>query len=167
MVVSAAGSGNDVTSAYIVLWGPNYVHGIYPRGSQVGLYHEDLGVATKVDSNGKMWQVYRDHFGWDHGLVIRHPRAVGRLANIETTGSSNIFDPKYLIQILNRMPGRGRGAVIYVNPTLMSQIDNYAATKTNVWYSMSDAFGVPTMSFRGTNPIRMVEAILDTEAAIS
>jgi hypothetical protein len=170
-VLGAGGTGSDVTSIYIVQWGPNKVYGIFPRGSKMGLQHEDLGVQTKVDSNGKMWQVYRDHFTWDHGLVVSNPRCIGRYANLESTGTtSNLADStklKELITILNRMPNRGRGACLYVNPTVMSQIDYLAAAKSNVWYTVDNAFGAPTMTFRGTNPVRMVEAILDTETAIT
>jgi hypothetical protein len=169
-VLGASGSGSDVTSAYIVMWGPDKVHGIFPRGSNAGLSHEDLREQTQVDANGKKWQIYRDHFTWDHGFVVKNPKAIGRLANIETAGTTNIFDEtnlRVLITILNRMPNRGRGAVIYVNPTLMSQIDWYAAKKSNVWYTVENVFGAPTMTFRGSNPVRMCEAILDTETAIS
>ena len=41
-----------------------------------------------------------------------------------------------------------------------------AKDKTNVNYTSSDAFGVPVTRFRGV-PVRLCEAIVDTETAIS
>jgi len=47
----------DNTSIWLVVWGPNTVHGIYPKGSKVGLQHTDKGQVTieNVDgANGRM-----------------------------------------------------------------------------------------------------------------
>jgi hypothetical protein len=64
------------------------------------------------------------------------------------------------------MPQRGSGAVIYVNRKIFSQMDKQAMDKSNVLYSTKDVFGVPTTTFRGF-PVRLVEAITNTETAVS
>jgi len=165
-VLGAGGTGSDVSSIYVVQWGVDKVHLVYPRGSMLGLSHRDLGEDTIKDADLNEFQAYRDHFQLHVGLVVRNPRCIGRVANMETTGSSNIFDEDLLIKILNRMPMKGRGAVLYANPTVMSQIDIAAKDKGNVWHTITDPFGNEVLSFRGI-PIRMVEAITDTETAIT
>ncbi len=132
----------------------------------LGLSHRDLGEDTIKDADLNEFQAYRDHFQLHVGLVVRNPRCIGRVANMETTGSSNIFDEDLLIKILNRMPMKGRGAVLYANPTVILKIDIAAKDKGNVWHTITDPFGNEVLSFRGI-PIRMVEAITDTETAIT
>lgn len=41
-----SGSGGDLTSIWLVVWGPNAVHGIYPKGSKAGIAKEDKGQVT-------------------------------------------------------------------------------------------------------------------------
>lgn len=166
-VIGAGGTGSDLTSVYVVNWSEAGAYMVYPKGSKTGGVHRtDLGEQTKVLSTGKMLQIYRDHFQIHGGLAVADTRYVGRIANIETSGSSNIFDPDDLITLLNRMPGRGAGATIYCNSTIFTQLDIQAKDKTNVNYGPADAFGRPTVTFRG-HPVRLCEAILDTEDAIS
>jgi hypothetical protein len=166
-VVGCSGTGSDVSSAYIVQWGVDKVHMIYPRGNKtVGINHEDLGVETKTDASGKLLRVYRDRFEVNCGIAVRDMRCIARVANAETAGSSNILTGAKLIEVLNRMPQGGKGAVIYCNPTLYTQLDQEAVNKTNVTYMSDEIWGRPIMHFRGI-PVKRIEAILDTESAIS
>ena len=111
---------------------------MYPKGSKnIGIEHNDLGEVTKIDANSKMWQVYRDHFKFSGGIVCRNPRNMARLANIQASGTSNIFDEDNLITLLNRMPMRGKGAKIYCNQTIFTQMEIKLKDKTNVNYTAS------------------------------
>lgn len=163
------GSGTDLTSIYIVNWGPNKVFMLYPKGSKsMGVKHTDLGEDTKSASS-TMWQVYRDHFQVKTGLCVKDDRCIGRVANIEISGSSNIFDEDNLIKILNRMPGAGRGATLYVNATVQSQMEIALKDKTNVNYTAGGGEGLsgqPVVRFRGC-PVRRVDQIVTTEATLS
>lgn len=169
-VVSAGGSGSDLTSIYIVQWGLGKVFMIYPRGlPSRAVQHRDLGEETKVLSDGTMYRVYRDLFSIACGLAVADPRCIARIANIETSGTSNTFNEDLLIQVLNRMPQGGRGATIYVNSTIKTQMEIRLKDKTNVNYTASSGEGLggePVLRFRG-NRVRLVDAILDTETAIS
>ena len=40
-VIFGDGAGTDNTSIWLVCWGPNTVHGIYPKGSKAGFFMED------------------------------------------------------------------------------------------------------------------------------
>ena len=166
-VLGAGGSGGDTTSMFVVPWGEDKVFFTYPKGSKSnGVNHTDLGEVTKVDSSGYMWQVYRDHFQVKCGLVVKDERCIARIANCETSGTTNIFDEDLLITALNKMPMSGRGAIVYVNATLKTYIEIIAKDKSNVFYTAKDAFGVEQTMVRGC-PIHKVDAILDTETVVA
>lgn len=166
-VVGAGGTGSDVSSIWIIQWGMDKAHLIYPKGGMPGgINFEDMGIDVAQDGSSNDYVVYRSHFEVNFGLVVRDDRNVQRIANIETSGSSNIFDEDLLIRRLRNMTNGGKGAVIYANQTILSQMDVAAKDKTNVNYYIENVFGVPTTTFRGF-PVRQVDAILDTETAIS
>lgn len=166
-VYSAGGSGSDLTSIFIVQWGVRRVFLIYPKNSKsVGINANDLGEHTALDADSKKYQVYRTHFTVDVGLAIRDERCIQRQCNIETTGSSNTFSDDKLIEMLNKLPYQGKGAVIYCNATVKTQMDIDAKDKSNVNYTAKDIWGVPVTYFRGV-PVRQVDAILNTESEVT
>ena len=81
-IIDAGGTGNDLTSIWLCVWGPNTLHGIYPKGSKAGLVIRDLGEDTVKDAEGGEYQAYRTHYKWDAGLTLRDWRYVVRIANI-------------------------------------------------------------------------------------
>ena len=174
-VVNGGGTGSANTSAWLVVWGTNTVHGIYPSGSKAGLSHEDLGQVTAQDSDGGMYEVYRTHYKWDLGLTLRDWRYVVRIANIDTmqlskAGSSEYAGPdltSLLITASHKIPNLGMGrAAIYCNRTLATALDILALTKPSLALKIDEVNGKPMTNFRGI-PIRECDAILDTEAAVS
>jgi hypothetical protein len=168
-VVSGGGAGGDSkTSIWVVQHDLSLFHAVYPRGSKIGLAVEDLGESTDVNSDGEMRQVYRSHFTWDMGTVIRDERAVQRIANIKVVDASSSFSAfdDLLIRALRRMPKRGKGAVIYANRDMMGMFDILAKDKSNVAYGSSEVFGREVTTYRGV-PIRMVEAITSAEDLVS
>ena len=175
-VRDAGGSGSDVTSIFIVQWGLDKVFMVYPRGRpwEGGVKHKDLGevtvsTATTAVASSAQYQAYRDYFEVSGGLVVRDDRCTARLANIESTGTSNIFDEDDLITLLNRMPGSGAGATIYVNDTIATQMEIALKDKNNVNYAPGGGEGLagdPVVKFRG-HPVKKVDQILITETAIT
>lgn len=164
--VWSAGGDADTTSLWLIQWGVDKVHLIYPKGSQtMGIKRDDLGEQTVYDVLGNPYQAYRSHFMADCGLVIRNPRCVQRIVNIEPAGATNILDDDDIVKALNQMVTRGAGAIIYCNRTLLSQLDILAKDKTNVTYTSAEVFGKQVTLFQG-HPVRLVEQILDTETAI-
>lgn len=162
------GSGNDCTSLWVVQWGPSMVHMIYPRNSKMGIEVRDLGEDTVQDGNSKDYQAYRTHFVLRAGLVVRDDRCVQRLASIEgeETATNHGLDEDNVIRMLNDLPYQGKGAVIYCNKTIKSDLDIRAKDSGNLAVaSVDDAFGRPVTLFRGV-PVRRVDAILDTETAL-
>jgi hypothetical protein len=165
-VWGAGGTGSDLTSIWVISWGPAQVFFVYPRGAKnIGIEVEDKGQVTLEDSDSNKFEGYRTHFKCKHGLVIRDERCIQRICNIKSTGATNIFDPKLLVKAINHMPKGGK-KIIYVNETLKSQMDNDAMDKTNVYYTAGEEYGEPVTKFRGT-PVHRCDAILDTESTIS
>jgi len=166
-VFDAGGSGSDVTSLYIVQWGVGRVYMVYPRNdAALGLMARDLGEDTVLDASNNEYQAYRTHFSVKPGLAVVDERSIIRIANVETSGSTNIFDDDTLIEALNNLPYNGVGAVVYCNRTIKTQMDIRAKDKSNVNYSPAEVWGRPVMTFRGV-PVRRVDAILDTETAVT
>ena len=168
-VIGAGGTGSDLTSIYVARWGEGAAWCAYPRGSSLGLEHRDLGEITAVTASGKKFQAYRDWFKIYGGLVVEDPKAIGRLANIETSGTTNTFDEDLLIQLLNQMsPDEDFSSMgIYCNSTIKTQMEIRLKDKTNVNYTMDQGLAPGgVLKFKGI-PVRLCECILNTEDAIS
>jgi hypothetical protein len=182
-VMSAGGSGSDNTSVWLVLWGPNTVCGIFPKGSKAGLLHEDLGlvtVETATGITGGRMRAYRDHWQWKCGIALKDWRYAVRLANIDVSdlvGSTGTQNAQQLINLMSRMidriPAFGMGKpVFYMNRTVFSMIRVQALAKSSAALGIEpalDQFGNPTggnLNFMGI-PIRRCDQILTTEATIS
>ena len=166
-VINAGGSGSDLTSMWLVCWGVNTVHGIFPKGSKAGLSHEDKGQVTLEDDAGGRYEGYRSHYQWKAGLVVRDWRYVVRIANLETTGTSNIMTTDLAIEALNTPPNLKLGKPVwYCNRTVKTQLDKAAANKSNAALTIKEVFGQPTTHVWNV-PIRQVDSILDTEATLT
>lgn len=186
-IVDAGGSGSTNTSMWLVGWGQNTCHGLFPKGSKAGLQVRDLGEQALYDQNGNVFQGYRTHFKWDCGLSVRDWRFVVRIANINvTTGAvttSNLVN--YLITAANKVPflsaagnspppGAAGGTVtrpgqvnwsFYCNRTVRTALDIQAMGKTNALLTMETRDSKPYTAFRGI-PIRICDQLLNTEARV-
>lgn len=174
-VINNGGSGSDVTSIWLVCWGEDTVHMIFPKGSKAGINHRDVGNGKSIMVNDDQtpagqYLAFVSQYKWKIGLVVKDWRYVVRIANIETAGSSNTFDHKKLIEAVNLIPDMqlpGLRPVIYCNRTIKTQLEIAAADSSNRMFGMmKDAFGDEVPSFRGI-PIRKDDNILDTETALT
>ena len=176
---TASPSGSVQTSLWLIGWGPDTVHGIYPKGSQQGLQHHDLGigVAELVAGLGNTrMRVYRDQFTWEFGLAVRDWRYVVRAANVDTAKLVSQSGNADLIVTMSRMIDRlpstnGVTPVFYMSRTPQSWLRVQALSKsTNAIAAEAglDQFGrrIHDLTFSGI-PIRTVDQILETEAIIS
>jgi hypothetical protein len=164
-VINEGGSGNNTTSIYVVDWSPTGVYMIYPKNSMAGLEHEDRGIET-VTSSSLKYRAYVDVFTWKAGMVVKNSKSIARLANIQPTGASNIFDEDNLITLMNRMT-QGPGRRIYCNQTVLTQMEIRAKDKTNIHYTtVNDIAPGPVTMFKGV-PVRLVEQIINTESDVS
>lgn len=167
-VLLEGGSSGDTTSIYVVEWGPEKVHLIYPKNTQGGIEIIDLGkqLVSGVTASTE-YVAYVTQFKWRCGLFVADERCVQRVANIEVTGTENIFDDDNLLRALKHLPDMGENPStrIYVNRDISLAIDIRVKDKNNMYYSeVNDAFGKPIAQFRGV-PIQICDAIGDETAA--
>jgi hypothetical protein len=165
-VIGAGGGGGTTTSIFVLQWGLNQVFMAYPRGSKnIGIEHKDLGEVTLLDGTNP-YQGFRDHFVSRSGLVIKDTRCLARVANIESAGAVNLFDEDHLITVLNQMKNGGKGAVIYVNRTIKTQMEIALIDRANVNFTTANGLGgVPVLYFRGS-PVRLVDQLANDETEV-
>ena len=181
-ILKAGGSGSDNTSIYLVVWGDNTVYCPFPKGSKAGLIHEDLGEQTVYNSDGTRMQALATRYQWKNGLVVKDWRYVVRIANIDVSdliGQTGTQAPtaataiiKLMARALYRIPNMSMGrAAFYMNRTVHSGLSIAALDKSQYVLKINEGlsqFGMPYswLSFLGV-PLRRVDALLNTEAAIS
>lgn len=169
-VIDAGGTGSDNMSIWLITWGDQTCHGIFPKGSTAGLQHEDLGIDTVIDSNGGRFQAYRDHYVWNCGFSLRDWRYVVRICNIDSSlliaNSSPVDLIHLMIRAMDRIPAPGMGRqVFYVNRTVHTMLKIQALAKSNAALAVVPAANQFEMSFFGI-PIRKCDALLSTEARV-
>jgi Major capsid protein GP7 len=185
-VIDMGGTGSTNTSVWIVTWGSDTTHGIFPSGQPTGLQSKDLGEWPVQDVNGNTYMAYREHHKWSCGLSVRDWRYNVRLANIDVTllnggSAANLING--IVRALYRLPTTGAGTgpiqtsdatnvngamgrtVIYCNRTVRTFLDLQAMNKSNVLLNLSEFNGRPVTTFRGI-PVRTCDAILNTEARV-
>lgn len=183
-MIDAKGTGSDNTSIYLVCWSPDKVFGIYPKGSQAGLQHEDRGVQDiLVDtSTGAYMRALVSWYQWKCGICIRDYRYVVRIANIDVSAlltasdssdtSANLF--KFMSMALDKIPPVGNSGrmAFYMNETVRSMLRVKMMDKSNLQLSMQQLQGssIPrpqgTLTFQGV-PCRRIDSILNTESRIT
>lgn len=175
-IVNGAGAGADNTSIWLVLWGEDTVHGIFPKGSKAGLIHEDLGEVTvevTAGVGGNRMRAYQERFQWKAGIALRDWRYVVRIANIDVSNLvANAGAEANLLQLMakatHRIPMLGMGRpVFYVNRTVAEFLDiqQFAKVTSGGGISFDNVDGRRKASFRGI-PVKTVDALLETEAAV-
>lgn len=176
---AATPDSSDNTSIWLVVWGPNTVHGIYPKGSIGGLQMRDLGEVTVENATdgiggavgGGRYQAYRTHYRWDCGLSVRDWRYVVRINIDQEDLTKNAASGPDLIDLMTQavelIPNLSAGRpAFYVNRTVRSflrrQIMNKVAAST---LTMEQVAGKHVTMFDGI-PVRRCDSILNTETGI-
>ena len=189
-VFDCGGAGSDNTSIYLVGWGDETCHMIFPKGSSAGIEQRDLGEQTvDVFSNssgtgtytGKM-QALVDWYCIKTGLVVKDWRYVARLCNIDVndlTGLTTTQDPtntttSIIHQMANaiyRLPNPGMcKPAFYMNRTVHSALSRMAMEKQTSVLTIEQglsSFGTARryLSFMGI-PIRRCDSIINAEALV-
>ena len=171
-VIDAGGTGTDNTSIWLVGWGANTVHGIYPKATQAGLIHEDLGLDTVTDASGNRYRAYQDRYQWKCGVALRDWRYVVRIANVDISDlTKNASAGADLIDLMTRALERiqslsGVSPAFYCNRTIRSflrrQTVNKVAASTLAYDTVA---GKPALRFAEV-PVRRVDALLSNEARV-
>jgi hypothetical protein len=162
--------GSDNTSIWLVVWGPNTAHCIYPKGSTAGLAVTDKGQVTveNVDGAGGRAEMYRSHYRWDVGLSVRDWRYIVRILVNQEDLTKNAATGDDLVDLMTQaaelVPSLSMGRpVFYMNRGIRSflrrQIVNKVASST---LKTEDVAGKQVTMF-GEIPCRRCDALTNTE----
>lgn len=166
---SLAGTGDDLTSVYLVAAGRGLTHLIYPKGSKnCGVNREDQGVQNWDDGSGTgaKFPAYVNFFEAEYGISVGHPKSLIRICNIEKDINADTLVDK-ILELSYHLPKIGvANYVLYGNMNIMQKIDKATRSKVNVAYTKEDPWGNPISWIRNIR-CRQVDQILDTESAIS
>lgn len=174
-IIDGGGTGSDNASIWLIGWGENTVHGIFPRGSQAGLQMTDKGQVTieNVDGNNGRMEGYRTHYRWDMGLVVRDWRYVVRIANIDrsalsadpASGGANL--PQLMFQALELPPALSNARFsFYMDRTVRTKFrQQLAASVKNSTLTTETVGGVRATMWEEI-PLRRVDALAADEARV-
>lgn len=180
-IIDAGGTGSNNTSILRVNWGERSIFGVYPAGTTAGLTRMDHSEGNKLvqilgtDENGNtgnFWG-YEEEFMTDHGLVVKDYRQGARIANIDVSnlqsgsGAADLIDDMISAEYKIDNPSDGR-AVWYVNRTIEAFLHKQSLTKVGAGAGLTyDNFeGKRILTFLG-HPVRRLDALLNTEAAVT
>jgi hypothetical protein len=175
-VITGSGAGADNSSVWLVGWNERTVCGIFPKGSQAGMIHEDYGVQTVITSTGigggKM-RAYQERWQWKAGIALKDWRYVCRIPNIDISnlvtkaGAADLIE--LMIKATYRLPSlTACKPVFYMNRTCMQMLDIQRRDDVQVggqltWETVD---GIRKASFRGI-PIRLVDQLTEAEAVVA
>jgi hypothetical protein len=161
---AGADNANSVTSAYLIKWGLDGVYFAYPRDGKEMLDMQDLGEQLMQQNGNSAYLAKVTRFLLQFAVCVADDRCIQRICNIGTDGNNNVTGDD-IITVINRFPSL-ENVVMYVNRTVKTQLDIAAQNKTNVNLTIGEAWGRPTTFFQGI-PVRLCEAIVDTEGVVS
>jgi hypothetical protein len=175
-VIDAAGTGTDNGSIWLVVWSPNTIHGIVPKGSKAGIQVTDKGLVTIEDasagSNSGRMEAYRSVYQWDAGLVVKDWRYAVRIANIDKSNltldaASGANLPDLMFQAIRRIPNLNAGrAVFYMSRDMLTfvgrQQTNWVRSGT---LPVDMVGGKIVQNFHGI-PCRRVDPLAADEARV-
>jgi hypothetical protein len=183
-ILVGGGSGTDNGSIWLVVWGPNTVHGIVPKGSKAGLQVTDKGVVTVEDasngSNTGRMEAYRTHYRWDVGMTVRDWRYIVRIPNIDKSLLSRVYTagtfatganlPDLMFQAMRRVPNLNFGRpVFYMSRDMATWVARQTAAAVQGSTLSTEAVAGDrrfTERFMGI-PIRRVDALSADEALVA
>jgi hypothetical protein len=173
-IIDGGGTGSNNTSVWLIVWGENTMHGIYPKGSKGGWQMTDKGNVTveNADGSGGRMEAYRTHYRWDLGLTVRDWRYGVRIANVDITtltktGATGADLIDLMTQALERVQSLSAGRpAFYGNRTVRSYLRRQMVNKTlNSTLTLDTVAGKKVLAFDGV-PVRRVDSLLDTEARV-
>ena len=178
-IIDTGGTGVDNASIWLIVWGPNTVHGIVPKGSTAGLQITDKGVVTLEDASGGSntgrMEAYRTHYRWDAGLTVRDWRFIVRIANIDRSllvpdHQAGDDLPDSMFQAMRLIPNLSRGrASFYMSRDIATMVARQIAVDgASSFLTAEDNVGSIrwTERFHGI-PMRRVDSLAGNEARVT
>ena len=174
-IVVGGGAGSDNASIWLVGWGPNTVHGIYPKGSQGGLQMSDKGQVTieDADGSGGRMEAYRTHYRHDIGLTLRDWRYVVRIPNIDrsaltadASSGANLLD--LMFEAMELIPNQTSVRLaFYMDRSIKTKVRQQSSAGVSTSTLMTENVGGTVVTSFHSIPLRRVDALSADEAAVT
>lgn len=173
-IIDGGGVQSDNSSIWLISWGDESITGIFPKGSTAGLIHEDMGIQLIQNTagvQGALNRFYVDHWQWKMGIAMADWRFVVRIANIDISNLVGATTPADLIDLMERslslLPNEYGRSVFYMNRTLARFLRAQARADVTAGGGLTyeNVTGQRILTF-GDIPVRIVDALLNTEARV-
>jgi hypothetical protein len=177
--IDGGGSGTDNRSMWLVTWGQDTCHLIFPKGSMAGIEADDKGQVTLGDSTNGYYEGYRTHYKLHVGLSLRDERYVVRCGNIDHSALTEGTDPgimRLVVQMIRAVQSKKGRQVIYAPRSVVTWMDIFRAeggggapssrTHGNMGLTLGEWAGEPTTFIWGI-PVRICDALEADEAHIA
>jgi hypothetical protein len=176
-IIKGGGSGSDNASIWLITWGKNANHLIYPKGYMAGVDRKDRGLVPVADASGNTYFAYREEFSAHFGLSVRNWQYIVRICNIDVSDlTTDAASGAYLVDLMTEAYYRHKGrrlnigkTYFYANTTIVKFLDYQARKKTNINLFLGPDTTGPNakevLQFRGI-PIHECDALLNTEATV-
>lgn len=172
-IVEGGGVASNNTSIWLVGWGVDTNHGLYPRGSKAGLTITDKGQVTKenIDGQGGMAEMFRTHYRWDAGLAVRNWKACVRIANVDLSTLNTVDNLKNLITLMIEaseridVPGGAGRLAFYCNRQVRTKLRLAILEKIGMNLTNETVAGKRVLVFDDI-PVRRCDSLLNTEARV-
>lgn len=158
-----------LSSGYLFEFGPSGFYLGYPEGSGTpGFNNDDRGrwYVPAPSGGGNMWAWVRHYEIWG-AIIQRDERAMIRLANLNPAGGTGDFTSAPFLKAKRTLPSQGRNAVAFFTRNVAARLDEYAFSKANVFYTVGEIANYGPVTRIGGIPVRVMEALLETEATVS
>ncbi len=173
-VINAGGVGSDNASIWLVCWAQDKVTGIYPKGSVVGLKHEDKGQVTieAAPGGGGRMEAYRSHYMHDAGLAVIDWRFVVRICNIDKSNlmadaSSGANLPELMFQATELLPNMSGRCSWYMARDIRTKVRQQATSGTKSSTLSVENVGGKRITMMHDIPMARVDALSADEAAVT
>jgi hypothetical protein len=168
--LSAGGTGNALSSAFLIGWSPDTITTFYPKNAPTAGI-ESLPAATAGDvivnaQGGKLYG-YSDYFKWMTGLSVKNYRYGVRIANIaaNTAGDTiinTIIDALSVIPTLSACNPR-----LYVNRKVWAMFLKAAVNKANTNLTVRELENhIPLVTFLGV-PVKKIDVLRNDESVVA
>ncbi len=179
-VIHGGGAGSDNTSIWFITWADHATSLLYPKGMKAGVTIEDKGEEPVKDVNNLTYYAKVTMFNWHIGAFVKDFRYSARIANIDVSDAMSgtvdlwalLRKAYYRLFMVYGVGAMGGKTAIYMNRqmleildaqssdrSLLSNANNYTGLK------QENIEGRVITTYRGI-PIRMTDAILNTEALV-
>lgn len=170
-MLNGGGSGSNLSSIWLVGWGES-VYGIYAKGTQAGIKHQDYGDELVSDGNGGVFPAYRDYFTLEAGIAVEDPRDVVRVCNVATgsltanaASGANLI--RLLVQASERLEHADSGTPVFYAPRLVHEYLRLQVLEKANHHIAIDEWAGKKMLHCGGIPIRRSDALTYTETTVA